>query len=185
MSLARVCAAIAAVVTLAACNAAQPSSNPAVQEARAVVEAIYAPYLNRDMGVAESLLGSAPWTNDLRSRIEELEALQLRIQDEVIVWGELTFDPIIQSQENYLYDARANLRVGVPTINDAGVAIVEVRFGDVVMQYELVREDSAWRVRNIVMDDWNLAAAVQHDLDEGHAYEECRRAQPASQCALE
>ena len=186
MSLARACAAVAAVVILAACTIApQPSSNAAAQEAHAVVEAIYAPYLNRDTGVAASLVASAPWTNEFRSRIVELESLQLRVRDEVVVWGELTFDPIIQSQENYLYDVRANVRVGAPTINEAGVAIVEVRFGDVVMQYELVREDGAWRVHNIRRDDWNLAAAVQHDLDEGRAYEECRRTHPASQCTLD
>ena len=186
MSLARACAAGLALVAITACTTApQSSSDAAAHDARAVVEAIYAPYLLHDTGVAASLVASAPWTNEFRSRIGELEALESRVSDEVVVWGELTFDPIIQSQENYLSDARADLRVGAATIDEDGLASVEVRFGAVVMQYELVREDGAWRVRNIHRGDWNLAAAVQHDLNEGHVYEECRRTRPASECPLD
>ncbi|MGE0046292.1 MAG: hypothetical protein AB7J28_04380 [Hyphomonadaceae bacterium] len=151
--------AVASLIT--ACSPApSPSQAPDATGIRAIVETIYAQYLDEDLRTGDvPLVDAAPWSAATRARLAEAETLDQTI---------LVFNPLTESQEDII----ENVRVGQPAIRADGTASVDVRFilGDErVQQHDFIREDGAWRLHNIRADEWTLDALLTEAIAEGRA----------------
>ena len=121
-------------------------------DAKKFLEGLYAPYLNADTGAHNDCFDDAfdkCFAADLAKAMES-ERKQTP-EGEV---GVLDFDPFIDGQDWKL----SGLKITVKQGSDGPVGTARFKnFGDAMkVEFDLVREGDAWKIKNMRGKDWDL-----------------------------
>jgi hypothetical protein len=121
-------------------------------DAKKYLEGLYAPYLNADTGAHNDCFDAAFDKCFAADLAKSMEAERKQTPEGEV--GVLDFDPFISGQDWKL----AGLKIAVKQGSDGPVGTAKFKnFGDAMkVEFDLVREGDAWKIKNMRGKDWDL-----------------------------
>ena len=139
------------LLCLAAC-ARKPTTDPAL-----MVEALYAPYIAE--GVHHGSLETAPWTDEMKRLIAQMNEVSARRNEPII-----DFEPLIDGQDFEITE----LSVTPEAAPADGRCVIIARFKNFgearEVDFDLVETAGVWRIADMHTASWDLKTLLQQGV---------------------
>jgi len=121
-------------------------------DAKKYLEGLYAPYLNEDTGAHNDCFDDAFDKCFAADLAKSMDAERKQTPEGEV--GVLDFDPFIDGQDWKLSDLNIDVKPGA--LGPIGIASFK-NFGDAMkVEFDLIREDQAWKIKNMRGKGWDL-----------------------------
>jgi hypothetical protein len=121
-------------------------------EAKKYLEGLYAPYLNADTGAHNDCFDDAFDKCFAADLAKSMDAERKQTPEGEV--GVLDFDPFIDGQDWKLSDLKITVKQGSDGL--VGTAMFK-NFSDAMkVEFDLIREGQAWKIKNMRGKDWDL-----------------------------